>query len=141
MRNSSPDDPQRSASMRTFVPVTSQGTAYGRFRHALDKGLATQALLAARELEHVGLADALELVLLLGDQEPARFERAALRWHARFVAEVRTMGLGEAAAVLGLLAVLNGERGKHAAHALAELCDRRDLHAVARVLARWAEAR
>lgn len=118
-----------------------QGTAYGRFRRALDKGLATQALLAARELEHVGLADALELILLLRDKEPARFPRAALRFHARFVAEVRTMGLGEAAAVLGLLAAMDGERGAMAARALAELCDRRDLHPLARVLFRWADAR
>lgn len=91
--------------------------------------------------KHVGLADALELVLLLRDKEPARFEWAALRFHARFVAEVRTVGLGEASAVLGLLAALNSERGAMAARALAELCDRRDLHPVARVLLRWAEAR
>jgi len=80
-------------------------------------------------------------VLLLGDKEPVRFERAALRFHARFVAEVRTIGLGEASAVLGLLAALNTERRATAARALAELCDRSDLHPVARVLLRWADSR
>ena len=49
--------------------------------------------------------------------------------------------LGEASAVLGLVAALNGERGAIAARALAELCDRRDVHPVARVLIRWAEGR
>jgi hypothetical protein len=50
------------------------------------------------------------------------------------------MGLSEAAAVLGLLAALNGDRGAMAARALAELCDRRDLHPVAAVLLEWANA-
>lgn len=121
--------------------VTSQGSAYGRFRKALDRRLPRQALIAGRELEHVGLADALELVLLLRDKDPLRFPRSALRWHARFVAETRTIELAEASAVLGLLAALDGDRGATAARALAELCDRRDLHPLANVLLRWAEGR
>jgi hypothetical protein len=100
--------------------VTSQGTAYGRFRKALDRRLASQALIAAAELQHVGLADALELVLLVRDAEPARYERLALRWHARFCAEAKIIGLAEASAMLGLLAALDGERGPVAARALAE---------------------
>jgi hypothetical protein len=48
----------------------SQGSAYGRFRRALDGGSATIALAAAADLTHVGLADALELLLLLLDSEP-----------------------------------------------------------------------
>ena len=79
--------------------------------------------------------------MIIRDTEPGRWERAALRWHARFVAEVRMVGLGEASAVLGLLAALDGDRGATAARALAELCDRRDLHPVASVLIRWANSR
>jgi hypothetical protein len=63
--------------------VTGQGSAYGRFRRALDTGNANLALAAAADLEHVGLADALELLLLMLESEPSRFERAALRWHGR----------------------------------------------------------
>jgi hypothetical protein len=74
------------------------------------------------------------------DAEPARYERLALRWHARFCAEAKAIGLAEASAVLGLLVALNGERGPTAARALAELCDRA-LHPVASVLLRWAESR
>jgi len=71
--------------------VTSQGSAYGRFRRALDTGNATIELAAAAELDSVSLPDALELVLLLLD-EPGRFRRAALRWHSRYCADVPTSG-------------------------------------------------
>jgi hypothetical protein len=37
-----------------------------RFRRALDGGNVTEALSAASELQFVGLAEALELTLLLG---------------------------------------------------------------------------
>jgi hypothetical protein len=41
--------------------VTSQGSAHGRFRKALDNGNAVAALSAAAELPQLGLTDALEL--------------------------------------------------------------------------------
>jgi hypothetical protein len=61
--------------------VTSQGWAHGRFRRALDRGNVTEALSAAG-LQFVGLAEALELTLLLadGDQDKdLRRVRAPLR--------------------------------------------------------------
>jgi hypothetical protein len=64
--------------------VTSQGSAYARFRRALERGNVTEALSAARELQHVGLADALGLCLLLRDKAPEKYGRAALRWHGRY---------------------------------------------------------
>jgi hypothetical protein len=66
--------------------VTSQGHPYARFRHALATGNARISEAAARDLQHVGLADALELCLLYRD-EPERYERAAARWIGRLVAE------------------------------------------------------
>jgi hypothetical protein len=63
--------------------VTPRGPAYRVFRRALDRGNATVALAAAADLERVGLDDALELLLLMLDSEPSRFDRAALRWHGR----------------------------------------------------------
>ncbi|MBA2614398.1 MAG: hypothetical protein H0U90_01240 [Actinobacteria bacterium] len=118
--------------------MTSQGTPYGRFRRALDRRQTTAALSAASELPHVGLADAAELLLLILETDPGRYERAALRFHARYCADTRA-GLGEGAAVLGLLAALNGERGAVAARALAELCERRELLPLAKVLLSWAD--
>jgi len=126
--------------MRTCVPMTSQGTPYGRFRKALDRRQTTAALSAAAELPHVGLADAAELLLLILENDPARYERAALRFHARYCAHTRA-DLGEASAILGLLAALNGERSAAAARALAELCERHDLLPLSKVLLRWAEGR
>jgi hypothetical protein len=52
--------------------VTSQGSPYARFRRALDRGNLTGALSSAVELEHVGLAQALALCLLLIEREPER---------------------------------------------------------------------
>jgi hypothetical protein len=123
--------------LREHAFVTSQGSTYGRLRRALDTGNPTIALAAAAELDFVSLPDALELVLLLVD-EPGRFRRAALRWHARFCADVPDVGFEEAQAVLACLAGLAGRRPKAAASALAELVHRRGLERASEALARWA---
>jgi hypothetical protein len=68
--------------------VTAQGSAYMRFRRALDRGNVTEALSAASELQFVGLAEAPELTLLLVDEEPEKFGRAAGRRTARFLQDV-----------------------------------------------------
>jgi hypothetical protein len=75
--------------------VTAQGSAYPRFRRALDRGNVTEALSAAAELQFVGLTEALELTLLLADGELAKYERAALRWHLRFVYESKNVDIRE----------------------------------------------
>jgi hypothetical protein len=117
--------------------VTAQGSAYHRFRRALDHGNVTEALSAASEFEHVGLSEALELCLLLADKEPQRFGRAAVRWHGRFCREAQ-VDLEEAQAVLAALGLLAGERKRNAAFALAELLSRRGLERPCDALAAWA---
>jgi hypothetical protein len=119
--------------------VTSQGSPYGRFRRALDKGNALAALSAAAELRSVSLTDALELCLLLCEREPRRYERAALRWHGRYCREVDGVSLDEAQAVLALLGALRGSRRPAVAVSLAELFDRTQLHQASEVLIRWAD--
>lgn len=119
--------------------MTSHGSSYDRFRRALVRRQPTAALSAAAELQYVALTDALELVLLLRDKDPARYPRAALRWHARYCREVPGVTLNEAAALLALLASL-AEEANHAARcALAELLRGRELDQPARVLIRWAD--
>jgi hypothetical protein len=108
-----------------------------RFRRALDRQNATEALSAASELSHVGLNEALELCLLLRDEAPEKFPRAALRWHARLCREV-DVTLEEAQAVLAALALLAGERKQNAAYALAELLSRRGLERPCETLVAWA---
>ena len=73
--------------MRTCVPVTSQGSAHGRFRHALDRGQVNFALEAATELPAVSLGEALELCELLATTGDERFPAAARRWLSRFASE------------------------------------------------------
>jgi len=105
--------------------VAAEGSAYHRFRRALDLGNRTEALSAACELSHVGLVEALELCLLL-IADPRRYEAAALRWHGRFVREAGAT-FEEAQAILGCLAAMRGPRAREAALALAELTCRRGL--------------
>ena len=50
---------------------------------------------AAGELPHVDLGDALAVCVLIRKAEPDRFERAALRWVARFCVERREATLTE----------------------------------------------
>src|SRR5829696_6210611 len=116
--------------------VTAQGSAYMRFRRALDRGNVTEALSAASELQFVGLAEALELTLLLVQDEPEKYERAAVRWHLRFAQEVPHVDVRESLAVLALLAAIPANR--LAAFALAELLSRRrSCERIAEVLVRW----
>lgn len=91
--------------------VTSQGHPYARFRHALATGNARIAEAAARDLQHVGLADALELALLYRD-DPERYERAAARWIARLIAERPKIQLSEIElAAAGFREALHSDRG------------------------------
>jgi hypothetical protein len=43
---------------------------------------------------------------LLADKEPEKFDRAAVRWHVRFVYDSKNVGLGESLAVLALFAAI-----------------------------------
>jgi hypothetical protein len=83
--------------------VTSQGHRYAQFQRALKTGNAHLALAAAAELRHVDLADALSLVLLIRDDGPQRYDRAAVRWLARYAAQDRAMRLAEARELVDLL--------------------------------------
>jgi hypothetical protein len=109
------------------------------FRRALDNGNLLGARAAATELQHVGLAEALELTLLILANEPTKFRAAALRWHARYCGDNK-VSLEEATAVLGLLTMLEGRRVEPAARALAGLLDSRTILPAAEVLMRWADS-
>jgi hypothetical protein len=64
--------------VRTCVRAVAR-IAHAQFRRSLNRGNLTAALSAARELPHVSLEDALELVLLIREKEPERYGRAAAR--------------------------------------------------------------
>ncbi len=108
--------PEPDCRVQSFAPrggyrllVTSQGHAYARFQHALKTGNAHLALAAGAGLRHVDLADALSLVLLIRDDDPLRYERAAVRWLSRYAAEDRELRLVEARGLVELFAAV----GRH----------------------------
>jgi hypothetical protein len=73
--------------------MTSDGSPYTRFRRSLATGDLVLIRAAAAELAHIGLGDALCVCMAIRDAEPQRFERAALRWIARYCVERPTVTL------------------------------------------------
>src|ERR1700757_1177022 len=69
--------------------MTSDGNPYARFRRALATGNEALVTAAALELPQVALDDALRICLVLRGGDPARYERAAVRWLGRFALEGR----------------------------------------------------
>jgi hypothetical protein len=63
--------------------MTSQGTAHGRFTRAVQRGHLLAAEMAAREMGHLSLSNALSLCLLYRREHDPKFDRAAVRWVRR----------------------------------------------------------
>ena len=103
--------------------VTSQGSPYSRFQRALATGNLTIIRAAAAELPRVDLGDALSVCMAIRDAEPDRFERAALRWLARFAAE-QASTVGEVREAAGAMAAMPSDPGG-ALDVLRRLCGRR----------------
>jgi hypothetical protein len=87
--------------------LTAQGHPRAIFKQAIERGNLVIAEMAAREVGTLTLPEALQLVSLYAQAEPAKFERAALRWHARFVSE-SAASLLHAQIALAALAELRG---------------------------------
>jgi hypothetical protein len=92
-------------SPQRLLGMTSQGTAHGRFQRAIHRRSVRSAEMAAREMGGLSLSDALALCELLANVDPARYERAALRWLQRFIDE-RSPPLAEVALAASALAEL-----------------------------------
>jgi hypothetical protein len=67
--------------------VTSEGHVYARFQRALQHRHLWAAEDAAREMGQLALKDALQLVHLYGECGSPKFERAAIKWLQRYLAE------------------------------------------------------
>ena len=70
-----------------------KGSPYTHFKRALALGNLTLIRQAAAELPSLALGDALQVCLLMAQQRDASFDRAAVRWLARFALEGATVGL------------------------------------------------
>jgi hypothetical protein len=76
--------------------VTAQGHPRAIFQSAVELGNLVIAEATARELGSLTLEEALRLVFLYAEKEPIKFERAALRWLARYVTEGKAVSLHKA---------------------------------------------
>ncbi|MFN0153341.1 MAG: hypothetical protein ACKVUT_03090 [Gaiella sp.] len=83
--------------------MTSEGSAYARFRRALERRNLAAAEDAARELGTVTLDDALQLVHLYAERRSSKYDRAATRWLTRYLVETSPT-LRDAAMVAATLA-------------------------------------
>jgi hypothetical protein len=67
--------------------VTAQPHAQVRFRRAIEFRTLWMTEDAARELPNLSLQDALQLVHLYAERGSPKYERAAMRWLERYLAE------------------------------------------------------
>src|SRR5436309_519412 len=103
--------------------MTSQGSAYTRFRRAIEAGNAMAAWAAATELPTVSLPDAIALCLAQLRADAARYDRAAVRLVARLCRELPGLALAEAQLAAAALAALPGHGRDAAAQGLTELLE------------------
>jgi predicted deacetylase len=101
--------------------VTSDGSAYTRFRRALEAGNEMIVLATARELPHIALDDALRICLVLRGGDRRRYERAAVRWLGRFALEAREITIADLRSAADALDALP-MRANDALERLQQLC-------------------
>ena len=85
--------------------VSIKGSAYARFRRALETDSPSLATAAAYELPRLNLADALRLCLVYARADRPRFDRAIVRWHARLCLDAKGLDPATAHTALAACAV------------------------------------
>jgi hypothetical protein len=101
--------------------VTSDGSPYSRFRRALATGDLLLIRAAAAELGTVSLGDALQVCVAIRDAKPEQFERAALRWIARYCVERPKVTLAQVRTAADAFERM-AQRPEDALAALQQLC-------------------
>jgi hypothetical protein len=77
------------------VFVTAQGSPLTRFPRAVERESLILAEIAATEAGYLGLDDALRLTGLYASAGDPKFDKAAVRWLARFALEADRVTLAE----------------------------------------------
>jgi hypothetical protein len=120
------------------VFVSVKGSAYPRFRRALEAGNPLIVRAAAAELDApLSLADALAVTLVLAADSLDLLERAAARWTARLALETPGLTLADAQMAAAAFAQIAAGRTDAGADALACLLERSGLSKCAAELAAW----
>jgi hypothetical protein len=104
--------------------VTAQGHPRAIFSRAIERGNLVAAEASAREIGSLTLEEALRLLFLYAEKEPIKYERAALRWLARYVTDGEAVSLLKAQLALSGLAELRAGKREAAAKLLIELARR-----------------
>jgi hypothetical protein len=103
--------------------LTAQGHPRAIFKRAIERGNVLVAEATAREIG-LSLEEARQLVLLYAAYEPAKVERAALRWFSRYLEEGKGVSLLSAQLALSALSELRTGEREAAAKLLIELARR-----------------
>ncbi len=90
--------------------MSSAGHLPAEFARACERGNYAAAAALARQLRPLSIVEALALLPLIAEHDPARFDAAAVRWHARWAREQPGVDLARSALALAALAVLKGPR-------------------------------
>jgi hypothetical protein len=91
--------------------MTAQGHPRAIFARAIERGNLIAAEAAAREVGNLTLEEALRLLFLYAEKDPIKYDRAALRWLARYLTEGKGVSLLKAQLAAAALAELRaGER-------------------------------
>lgn len=91
--------------------MTAQGSAYTRFKRAIERKNLVGAEMTLRAMRSVSLLEALDYLALLAEVRPERTAPAAIRWHARLEFEAANLTLAESQLALAALANLcSGDR-------------------------------
>jgi hypothetical protein len=106
------------------VAFLGRATPYTIFRRALGRGNLMGAEATAKELPWLGLADALELTLLIARKDPRRHPRLAARWLLRYLEEDDEATIDELALAASCLAALTGNGYPEAAQALRDMAEK-----------------
>jgi beta-phosphoglucomutase-like phosphatase (HAD superfamily) len=99
------------------VQLTAQGHPRAIFRRAIERRNLLIAEATARELGALDLSEALDLVCLVAETTPDRFDAFARRWLAR-LAEERPLPLAELDLAITALRALPSARAANALRAL-----------------------
>ena len=92
------------------------GSPYSRFQRALERGSLTTVLTTAGELERIGLNDALAVCAAVAREDPAEFDRFALRWVEVALKEWETLDLATLITAIGVLERVRRDGDPIAAH-------------------------
>jgi hypothetical protein len=103
------------------VFVTSKGHLPAEFARACQRGNYKLAAALAAQLKPLSLIEALDLLPLIAQHEPAKFGFAAARWHARWLQERRDPDLADSALVVAALGALRGSTGEEGMRVLRRL--------------------